>query len=94
MDDLSKVWEISPYDASAYGALVFILMAAVIYLTKLTKSKDDKIHELTDKMHQALDIVTEKLVEVRATNMENKVAQEKMMFILEDLKHTLNGKVN
>lgn len=94
MENLEKVWEISPYNTMAYGALVFILMSAVLYLGRQVKAKDDKIAELNDKMHDALDVVSEKLVEVKTFNLDLKGVQEKVLYILEDIKFRLNGKDN
>lgn len=91
MEDVNKMWEISPYDASAYGALIVVLVSGVIYLSRQLSKKDDKIAELTDKMHSALDIVSEKLVEVKTSNSDLKTIQEKVIYILEDVKNKLYG---
>lgn len=86
MENYENIWTINPSSSTAYGALLMLLIASVIYLSKQVQSKDEKIHELTNKLHLALDIVTDKLNDVKNTHRDIKSLSEKILYIIENKK--------
>ena len=87
--DLNRAWDVNPNDGSAYGALVMLLIFAIIGLVFLLKQERNRNNELNDKLHDAFDTVTDKLSEVKTGHFEVKGNQEKILYILEDLKNKL-----
>ena len=87
--DLNRAWDVNPNDGSAYGALVVILIAVILGLIYLLKQERDSNKELDSKLHEAFDTVTEKLTEVKQSHFEVKGLQDKILYILEDLKNKL-----
>ncbi len=95
--DINRAWEISPYNASAFGALVVAMGIAIWYFYKqmdkkdqIIKEKDELIKILHDKTHEAVDVMSEKLTEIKHSNDNNK---EKIIMFLEIIKEKLN-KIN
>ena len=92
--DINRAWEINPYDASAYGAIVVILLAAVMYLVKKLAEKEKEIKELYVKLHEITDVLGDKLNEIKSitemTSERNMNVKDKIMYILEDIKNKLN----
>jgi hypothetical protein len=92
--DINRAWEINPYDASAYGAIVVILLGAVMYLAKKLSEKEKEIKELYVKLHEITDVLGDKLNEIKSiTEMRSErhlSIKEKIMYILEDIKNRLN----
>ncbi len=87
--DLNKAWDINPNDGSAYGALIVLLVAVILGLIYLLKQERESNKELDNKLHEAFDTVTDKLTEVKTGHFEVKGIQEKILYILEDLKNKL-----
>ena len=92
--DINRAWEINPYDASAYGAIVVILLGAVMYLVKKLAEKEKEIKELYVKLHEITDVLGDKLNEIKSitemTSERNMNVKDKIMYILEDIKNKLN----
>lgn len=92
--DINRAWEINPYDASAYGAIVVILIMAVIYLAKKLAEKEKEIRDLYLKLHEITDVLGDKLNEIKSiteiTSERNLSVKDKIMYILEDIKNRLN----
>lgn len=70
--DLNKVWEINPYNGTAFGALIVLLLAVIYYLYKTIqeqkedlKQKSDEQKLIIDRFHEKSDIIKEKLIEVK-----------------------------
>lgn len=84
METFDNIWAINPSNSGAYGALLFVLIASVIYLSKQIVIKDNKIHELTTKLHEALDLVTNKLHDIKLSHSELKALNEKTLFYIEN----------
>lgn len=87
--DLNKAWDVNPNDGSAYGALIVLLVGVILGLIYLLKQERDSNKELDSKLHEAFDTVTDKLMEVKTGHFEVKGIQEKILYILEDLKNKL-----
>jgi hypothetical protein len=97
--DINKAWEISPYNGYAFGALIMVLMASIYALSyfflkelakkdEIIKEKDTHIKEIHDKTHEAIDVMSEKLVEMKYS----KDAQnDKIVMMLEHLKDKFNN---
>jgi uncharacterized protein YoxC len=87
--DLNKAWDVNPNDGSAYGALIVLLVACVLGCVYLIKQERERNKELNDKLHNTLDIFTTKIAEVRESHHELKGVQDKVLYILEDVKEHL-----
>jgi hypothetical protein len=97
--DINRAWEISPYNGFAFGALVVVLMVVIwslsyFFLKELSKKddiikeKDIHIKDIHDKTHEAIDVMSEKLVDLKYS----KDAQnEKIVMMLEHLKEKFNS---
>lgn len=96
--DINRAWEISPYNGGAFGALIVVLMIAIgalsyFFLKELSKKddiikeKDLQIKEMHLKTHEAVDVMNEKLVELKFSNDSTK---DKIVMMLENLKELLN----
>lgn len=99
--DINKAWEISPYNGTAFGALIVFLTIAIWGLTYyfmkqldkkdvIIKEKEDYIKEIHVKTHEAIDVMTEKLTELKYSNDATK---EKFISFFEIIKDKLN-KIN
>lgn len=84
----------NPYDASAYGTIVVLLIAVIIYLSKKLTEKETQINTLYDKIHSITDVMTEKLSEIKTltevSTEKNIGLKEKIIYILDDIKARLN----
>lgn len=91
--DINRAWEVNPYDASAYGAIVVLLLVSIIYLAKQLTNKEKETKVLYEKLHNITDILGDKLNEIKQlTDMNNEKNigfKEKIMYILEDIKTKL-----
>jgi hypothetical protein len=92
--DINKVWEISPYNAGAFGALLIVLGGIIYYLIKqldkkdqIIKEKDDVIREINHKTHEFVDVISDKLNEIKHANINSK---EKIEIFFEFIKEKLN----
>ena len=92
--DINRAWEVNPYDASAYGTIVVLLLALVIYLGKKLTEKEAQINTLYDKIHSITDVMSEKLSEIKTlteiSTEKNIGLKEKIIYILDDIKTRLN----
>ena len=92
--DINRAWEVNPYDASAYGTIVVLLIAVIIYLSKKLTEKETQINTLYDKIHSITDVMTEKLSEIKTltevSTEKNIGLKEKIIYILDDIKARLN----
>ncbi len=96
--DINRAWEISPYNGLAFGALIVVLLVVIGALTyfflkelskkdDIIKEKDLQIKEMHFKTHEAVDVMNEKLVELKFSNDSTK---DKIVMMLENLKDLLN----
>jgi hypothetical protein len=92
--EINKAWEISPYNGAAFGALIVVLGGVIWYFhnqlnkkDEIIKEKDELIKILHDKTHEAVDVMSEKLTEIKHSNDNNK---EKIIMFLEIIKEKLN----
>ncbi len=87
--DMNKAWDINPHDGSAYGALIVLLISCLLGCVYLIKQERDRNRELSEKLHNTLDLFTNKISEVRESHHELKGVQDKVLYILEDVKSKL-----
>lgn len=91
--DVNRAWEVNPYDASAYGALLIILIGIIIYLVKKLSEKEKEIKQLYEKIHTITDVMTDKLSEIKTfteiSTEKNISIKERILYILEDIKQRL-----
>jgi len=83
-----QVMNLNPYSPLLYGFVILMLITAIIYFYKQNERKQDYIDKLIDKTHTAIDIVCEKLVDIKNHN-ENKDGT--IITALEDIKRTLEN---
>lgn len=97
--DINRAWEISPYNGTAFGALIVFLLVAIGAISwyflkqiekkdEIIKEKDQYIKDTHDKTHEIADVMTEKLTELRHSNENTK---EKMLHFFEIIKEKLNS---
>jgi thiamine biosynthesis lipoprotein ApbE len=91
--DVNRAWEVNTYDASAYGALLVILIAIIIYLGKKLSEKEKEIKQLYDKIHTITEVMSDKLSEIKTfteiSTEKNIGIKERILYILEDIKQRL-----
>jgi hypothetical protein len=91
--DINRAWEINPYDASAYGAIIVLLLLTLGYFVKKLSEKEKEITELYFKIHQITDVMTDKLNEIKTfseISTEKSInVKDKILYILEDIKSRL-----
>lgn len=96
--DVNRAWEISPYNGTAFGALIVFLALAIWGLSyyflkaldkkdEIIKEKDAHIKEIHEKTHEAIDVMNDKLTELKYSNDTTK---EKILSVFEVLKEKLN----
>lgn len=100
--DINRAWEVNPYDASAYGAIVVLMIVSIIYLSKKLTNKENEIKELYTKLHEITDVLGDKLNEIKGITEigteRNINVKEKILYVLEDIKNRIikleNGQIN
>lgn len=92
--DINRAWEINPYDASAYGAIIVLLIVAVGYFAKKLTEKEKEIKILYEKLHDIADVLGDKLSEIKGlteiTSERNLSVKDKIMYLLEDIRNRIN----
>lgn len=73
---------VSPYNAAAYGVLIFILVTAVITLYRKNLAQEKYNYELVEKIHKLQEETGEKLTEIKIRMND----QNAMMKTLEYIK--------
>lgn len=81
-----QVLNLNPYSPLVYGFIVFMLITAIAYFYKQNERKQEYIDKLIDKTHDALDVVCQKLTEIKNHN-ESK--DDTIITALEDIKRKL-----
>ena len=79
---------ISPYNATAFGAIVVILIYIALYFKKLAEEKTQHIKEIIDKTHEIQETVNLKLNDI-SLHAQNK--DERIIEMLRDIKTKLDG---
>ena len=88
--NVDKLWEISPYNGTAFGAVVVLLLLAVYYFIRALSAKDVIIKEkegqnleLINKLHSISDVIGEKLTDIKQSH---DVHSDKILYILNEIK--------
>jgi hypothetical protein len=81
-----QVLNLNPYSPLVWGFVIFMLITAIAYFYKQNERKQEYIDKLIDKTHDALDVVCQKLAEIKNHN-ESK--DEAIITALEDIKRKL-----
>lgn len=88
--NIDKVWEISPYNGTAFGGIVVLLLGAVYYFIKVLSAKDAIIKEkeaqnmeLVNKLHSISDVIGEKLTDIKQSH---DVHSDKILYVLNEIK--------
>ena len=88
---LDRAWEISPYNGAAYGGIVVLFIIIIYYLIKQLEKKEEYIQKQNDKLHEVIDDLGVKLVELKSTKTES---SEKILFVLDLIKQRLQDLYN
>ena len=84
----SDYMNISPYNATAFGAVVVILVYIALYFKKLAEEKQQHIKEIIDKTHEIQETVNLKLNDI-SLHAQNK--DERIIEMLRDIKTKLDS---